>query len=253
MLNINKLCYMILGAPSGGTRLGDGSWAVDSSWEFFGSQAGSPAGDSTGDEPVSNRFPSLVESTYDEDYEEDDVVPRLDCEGRLTRRRQRKRPLTAQELIAEKCPELGIPPDCSLPGILSPGINDHHLITSQISSPQSEPCRISSYDNVEGLMNNGYVKSAGSSSQASDEDTHTVFSEPWDSSRWETLLMQKGGQQGEHEDTTEMSATSSLVRLSGEPLIGDEEDETMNQNDTRTPALSRTKSFRDRMDPLLCK
>lgn len=243
--------------PSGGGRLGDGSWAVDSSWEFFGSQAGSPAGDSTGDEPVSNRFPSLAESTYDEDYEEDDVVPHLDSEGRMTRRRQRKRPLTAQELIAEKCPELGIPPDCSLPGILSPGINDH-VISSQISSPQSESCRMSSYDNVEGLMNNGhYVKSAGSSSQASDEDTHTVFSEPWDSSRWETLLMQKGSQQGEHDDTGEMSATSSLVRLSGEPLIADEEDETLNQslnpNDTRTPALSRTKSFRDRMDPLLCK
>ncbi|XP_059480304.1 protein sprint [Neocloeon triangulifer] len=247
----------VLGKAKGISR-GDGSWAVDSSWEFFGSQAGSPASEGV-DEPVSNRFPPL---NFDEDYEEDDVVTHLDSDGKL-RRRLLKRPLTAQELIAEKCPELGIPPDISIPGIVSPGINDNPIVRENSThSNNSDSCRMSAYDNVEGLMNHGPYSSRSSNSQASDEDAHTVFSEPWDSSRWETLLLQKSQQQqmrdedrlSSHNGTPGGASTnSSLVHLSGDPLIPDEEDMTQNRSamECKLPHLSRTKSFKDRMDPLL--
>jgi len=134
---------------------------VDSSWEFFGSQAGSPASENV-DEPVSNRFPAL---NYDEDYEDDDMVTNLDPEGK-NRRRHGKRPLTAQELIAEKCPELGIPPDISIPGLLSPGINDNPIVRDSSNlSNNSDSCRMSAYDNVEGLTNHGPYSSRSSNSQ----------------------------------------------------------------------------------------
>ncbi|XP_065347669.1 protein sprint isoform X3 [Cloeon dipterum] len=244
----------VLGKAKGISRGGDGSWAVDSSWEFFGSQAGSPASENV-DEPVSNRFPPL---TYDEDYEEDDVVSQLGSDGKPRRRR---RPLTAQELIAEKCPELGIPPDISIPGVLSPGINDNPIVReNSMHSNNSDSCRMSAYDNVEGLIHHGPYSSRSSNSQASDEDAHTVFSEPWDSSRWETLLMQKN-QQSRDDDRMSfnngtpaaISATSSLVHLSGDALIPDDEDMTQERSAivTKLPHLSRTKSFKDRMDPLL--
>lgn len=52
-----------------------------------------------------------------------------------------------------------------------------------------------------------------------------------------------------------ISTTSSLVHLSGDPLIGDDEDMTQDRSvmETKLPHLSRTKSFKDRMDPLLCE
>lgn len=138
---------------------------MDSSWEFFGSQAGSPAGDV--DEPVSNRFPAL---NFEEDYEDDDMVTNLDPEGKC-RRRFAKKPLTAQELIAEKCPELGIPPDISIPGLLSPGINDNPIVREHSThSNNSDSCRMSAYDNVEGLNNHGLYSSRSSNSQV-----HPIF------------------------------------------------------------------------------
>jgi hypothetical protein len=52
-----------------------------------------------------------------------------------------------------------------------------------------------------------------------------------------------------------ISTTSSLVHLSGDPLIPDDEDMTHDRSamETKLPHLSRTKSFKDRMDPLLCE
>jgi len=52
-----------------------------------------------------------------------------------------------------------------------------------------------------------------------------------------------------------ISTTSSLVHLSGDPLIPDDEDMTQDRSgiENKLPHLSRTKSFKDRMDPLLCE
>lgn len=53
----------------------------------------------------------------------------------------------------------------------------------------------------------------------------TIFSEPWDSSRWEHLL---------HGKKEESSQTPKI-------------------EERTTTSMSRSKSFKDRLDPLLCK
>lgn len=170
---------------------------------------------------------------------------------------------------------------CRFPSLrLSPEIVSPNVLPGISSPPDS---RMSSYDNVEGRNGSSHEIIASSNhnhhsvtlhhnhpssnhhcaSQISDnDDTQTVFSEPWDSSRWENLL---------HPDHTETSlslGSNSVVQVMGQtPLLGPEEDDTMcGTNTNRTHSnrmvngctsnnghINRTKSFKERLDPLLCE
>ena len=119
---------------------------------------------------------------------------------------------------------------------LSPEIVSHNIHPG-VSSPLDS--RMSSYDNVEGRNHQNHC-----SSQISDnDDTQTVFSEPWDSSRWESLLHPDGG--------------DSTIQVAGAtPLLGPEEDDTVCETNVTANGshhVSRSKSFKERLDPLLCE
>lgn len=173
-------------------------------------------------------------------------------------------------LYVYRFPSLRLSPEISSPNV-HPGI----------SSPLDS--RMSSYDNVEGrngyshdiiassnhnhhgvtLHHNHPTSNHHCASQISDnDDTQTIFSEPWDSSRWENLL---------HLDHTENGSSvgsNSVVQVMGQtPLLGPEEDDTVcgtntnrihsnrtvNGCTTNNGHINRTKSFKERLDPLLCE
>lgn len=126
--------------------------------------------------------------------------------------------------------------DCRFPALrLSPEVVSHNLHPGISSALDS---RMSSYDNVEGRNHQNHC-----ASQISDnDDTQTVFSEPWDSSRWESLLRPVGD--------------DSAVQVAGAtPLLGPEEDDTVYETNVTANGnhVSRSKSFKERLDPLLCK
>ncbi|XP_063229245.1 protein sprint isoform X2 [Bacillus rossius redtenbacheri] len=213
----------------GGKSFSDTSWAVDSSWEFIDEGADDDGLAVEGGEEREHRFPSLEQQeTSLEEGEENGVG---------------SHGLTVQELIAQRFPDLCLSPDASF-SVTSPG-----GVTSHLDGSFATCSRMSSYDNVEGRHaqdQGGRSRLCGS--HASDDDAQTVFSEPWDSSRWETLL--RG------DDTS----GSSVVRVSGaRPVLGPEEDDTVCESSPRTQGRSsgagthvtRNKSFKERLDPLL--
>lgn len=172
-------------------------------------------------------------------------------------------------ILCFRFPALQLSPDIALPNALS-----------GISSPLDS--RISSYDNVEGRNGSSHDTLCNSdhshdsvlhpnypnsnhhcASQISDDDTQTIFSEPWDSSRWENLL------HPDHIETGFSPGSSSVVQVvGGTPLLGPDEDDTLCDGNTNVTRLnnmvngcsssnghnvSRSKSFKERLDPLLCK
>lgn len=236
-----------------GKCFNDTSWAVDSSWEFIGNEEeGAEDGDESelGDggvgEERERRFPTL-EQQENSLGDGDDISPG-------------GRKITVQELIAQRFPALRLSPE-----IVSPNVH------TGISSPLDS--RMSSYDNVEGRNHDALCSSHHNhnsvtlhpnshhcASQISDnDDTQTVFSEPWDSSRWENLLHL------DHTETCLSPGSNSVVQVAGAtPLLGPEEDDTIcdsNTNGTHSNnhmvngvgghPVGRCKSFKERLDPLL--
>ncbi|PNF41657.1 hypothetical protein B7P43_G07620 [Cryptotermes secundus] len=239
-----------------GKCFNDTSWAVDSSWEFIGNEddgEDSEHGEG-GLEERERRFPTLEQQENSLG-----VGDGMSSGGRK---------ITVQDLIAQRFPSLRLSPEILSPNVL-PGI----------SSPLDS--RMSSYDNVEGRNGGSHDIIASSNhnhhnvtlhhnhpssnhhcaSQISDnEDTQTVFSEPWDSSRWENLL------HPDHTETNLSLGSNSVVQVMGQtPLLGPEEDDTMCGTNTNrihsnhmvngctsnNGHISRTKSFKERLDPLL--
>ncbi|KAJ9575552.1 hypothetical protein L9F63_007593, partial [Diploptera punctata] len=191
-----------------GKCFNDTSWAVDSSWEFIGNEeeGAEDGSESEIGEERERRFPSL-EQQENSLCDGDGISPG-------------NKGITVQELIAQRFPALR----------LSPEIVSHNVHTGVSSALDS---RMSSYDNVEGRNHQNHC-----SSQISDnDDTQTVFSEPWDSSRWESLL---------HPDTGD----STIQVAGGTPLLGPEEDDTVCETNIKSN-VSRSKSFKERLDPLL--
>ncbi|KAK9512437.1 hypothetical protein O3M35_000871 [Rhynocoris fuscipes] len=167
----------------------EASWAVDSSWEFIGNEE--EAG-----------FDHEQELSPEEGYLPNRKFPSLEHQD--SESSPVTKGVTVQELIAARYPELRLPTD------LSACRGD----AGKSDSSGNSGSRVSAYDNV----TNHHANGASTQSHISDDDTQTIFSEPWDSSRWETLL-ERGDdwQRGEE-------------RIS----------------------IIRTKSFRERLDPLLC-
>ena len=136
--------------------------------------------------------------------------------------------------------------------------------------------RVSAYDNLSGSA--GSAGSAGSvdlmDDDSSDAGTVTEFSEPWDSARWDQLLSSPSSNRRKRRSCP--STVQAAVPVDGQSLpmdtfktagssdagIGTLSDfETLNRSPAsaeRPPAsrrppiqLLRTRSFKDRMDPLV--
>ncbi|XP_071440940.1 protein sprint, partial [Hetaerina americana] len=227
----------------------DTSWAVDSSWEFIGngeeveddqddlegaSDGDALAGDAQSDAEDAEDADGAVSSPTERRFPPDGDLPTPDDEHADGDGRR----LTVHHLIVKKMPHLYallFESERPAPAVPAPAASAGGAVGS----------RISAYDNVEGRTEsccaNGEAaeratnqrQHLSAASQASDEDTRTVFSEPWDSSRWEGLL-NGGGEaamqaEAERAVSSFLSDAESLVHLSaaGPPLISDAEDETM--------------------------
>nr|CAD7590069.1 unnamed protein product [Timema genevievae] len=219
-----------------GKSFNDTSWAVDSSWEFIVTVL-MPTGnedegvDGEGGEERERRFPSLEQQETSLE------------EGEVGDNGQRR--VTVQELIAQRFPELLLSPD-TVSTVISPNRGPSDIDSSGFSS------RMSSYDNVEGRnlhhdSNHHHLNVHNAhpcGSHISDDDTQTIFSEPWDSSRWENLL---------HMESSESVSNSAAQESSAERLLVPEGNALCDapSNQSIVSQVKRSKSFKERLDPLL--
>ncbi|XP_017074532.1 protein sprint isoform X2 [Drosophila eugracilis] len=166
-------------------------WQLDSSWEFMAKQdTGSHAG---GDYDTAVIDWQEKENSLGRDS-------RADGQGK-------KRALTIHQIIAKRLPDLNLPElvRCSTPpqtAALQPHILGQDKVGlgcdgSQKSFQSQNGCRLSSYDNVFCQNSFGGIDSAQS-------DDGTIFSEPWDSSQWDSFLP--------HDDATINSDTIHLSK-----------------------------------------
>nr|CAD7430167.1 unnamed protein product [Timema monikensis] len=187
-----------------GKSFNDTSWAVDSSWEFIGNE--DEGVDGEGGEERERRFPSLEQ----------------------------------QETSLEEGEGY------TVSTVISPNRGPSDIDSSGFSS------RMSSYDNVEGRnlhhdSNHHHLNIHNAhpcGSHISDDDTQTIFSEPWDSSRWENLL---------HMESSESVSNSAVQESSAERLLVPEGNALCDapSNQSIVSQVKRSKSFKERLDPLL--
>lgn len=152
-------------------------WPVDSSWEFMGNddqndydtdanwkpqinQHGAPA-------DSSNKLPNPLQSNAKHDHR-----------------------LTINQIIAQKLPELKIPEllqKTTMPANKSQDMSRSDATMTSVGKGS----RLSAYDNVERAAHSGYATSMFCHGSAHSDDG-TVFSEPWDSSQWDSFLPHEG-------------------------------------------------------------
>lgn len=153
-------------------------WPLDSSWEFMGN-----------------------DDSNDNDYDTDanwkiNAITNGFNVACVSKDNNNDRPLTIYQIIAKRMPELNLPGLIKCPTPPPPPSDCSPVMQrcgggSIISSNTLTRCnRISSYDNVE-RNHSGY----GTSIQYHDSthsDDGTVFSEPWDSSQWDSFFPHDG-------------------------------------------------------------
>ncbi|XP_055696838.1 protein sprint isoform X2 [Phlebotomus papatasi] len=197
-------------------------WPLDSSWEFVGNDANE-------------------ENDYDSDlnwrtsYRRESVQAPPQVQPPKPQpeppRETKQRPLTIHQIIATRMPELNLPEQirCSTP------TPESSVINGTITRRQ----RISAYDNVE----RGATSSLLCPDSAQSDDG-TVFSEPWDSSQWDSFLPQD-------------DASDSIHLSKCRALLGQEEDDTLvedasqrEKQPAKVATIFRSRSCRDR--EILC-
>ncbi|XP_046384100.1 protein sprint isoform X2 [Ischnura elegans] len=209
-----------VGGRGGHRPFHDASWAVDSSWEFIGNEEEEAGEEDPEEEVVPSDADPLDEGASSERrFPPDGALPAPEDAGAR---------ITVHHLIAKRMPHLssllfeGVAGCGGAAAPSSPAASDAAVVSS----------RMSSYDNVEGRpevnAETTLRQHLSSASQASDEDTHTVFSEPWDSSRWDGLINSGSAMPADAEKAASsfLSDAESLVRLSVAavpPLVSEEE------------------------------
>lgn len=148
-------------------------WPLDSSWEFMGND---------GDD-----------NDYDTDANWKLPLPKVEISRAPSEIIEQKeiiggRPLTVHHIIAKRLPELNLPELIKYQASLEGSPN---LPKNEIASNTLTKCnRISSYDNVE-RGHSGYAVSLHCHDSTHSDDG-TVFSEPWDSSQWDSFFPTDG-------------------------------------------------------------
>lgn len=153
-------------------------WPVDSSWEFMGNDDQNDYDTDANWKPQTNNH--LNNGTHVDKL-------RISSSGQLNLKTANH--LTINQIIAKKLPELKIPEilqKTTLPA------NEAELLRSDASMISVGKCsRLSAYDNVERGAHSGYATSIIYNGSIHSDDG-TVFSEPWDSSQWDSFLPHEG-------------------------------------------------------------
>ncbi|XP_059621543.1 protein sprint isoform X2 [Phlebotomus argentipes] len=195
-------------------------WPLDSSWEFVGNDAD----DNDYDSDLNWRTSYRRDSVPPQPQVQPPKPPEVQKEPKV-------RPLTIHQIIATRMPELNLPEQirCSSP------TPESSVVNGTITRRQ----RISAYDNVE----RGATSSLLCPDSAQSDDG-TVFSEPWDSSQWDSFLP--------HDD-----ASDSIHLSKCRALLGHEEDDTLvedasqrEKQPAKVATIFRSRSCRDR--EILC-
>ncbi|XP_055854348.1 protein sprint isoform X2 [Episyrphus balteatus] len=153
--------------PSKRPRGRNDHWQIDSSWEFMGKN--------DENEPEYGDYDS---------EEQWSGVPVQKNPSQLNgeNKENKDRPITVHQIIAKRLPDLNLPElvRCSTP-------QQQQIKENKIDN-QNGGFRLSSYDNVEKSFPFSYFN--GMDSGQSDDGT--VFSEPWDSTQWDSFLPPDG-------------------------------------------------------------
>lgn len=146
-------------------------WPLDSSWEFMGNEDNDY--DTDGNWKANNQQKAEA-SKPPKKAEMKDFVGRS---------------LTVHQIIARKLPELNLPEYIKTSPASS--IASTELCNGAAVGMNGKNNRISSYDNVE-RGHSGYATSSILFPDNTHSEDGTVFSEPWDSSQWDSFLPHDG-------------------------------------------------------------
>lgn len=174
-------------------------WQLDSSWEFMAKQE-SNGGIGAGDyDAAGGDWPEKENS--------------LGRDGKDACGAGKKRPLTVHQIIAKRLPDLNLPElvRCSTPQQTNPTAAAAKVAAplqeklngagdgSQKSFQSQNGCRLSSYDNVERNCAATFCQTYyGGGIDSAQSDDGTIFSEPWDSSQWDSFMPMQDGKQLAH-------------------------------------------------------
>lgn len=154
-------------------------WPVDSSWEFMGND---DHNDYDTDANWNPQTTHLHNGAHTEQLK--NTSAQLNSHARENR-------LTINQIIAQKLPDLKIPEllqKTTVPANASPELSRNDATMTNSFGKSS---RLSAYDNVERGAHSGYGTSMMCHDSAHSDDG-TVFSEPWDSSQWDSFLPHDG-------------------------------------------------------------
>uniref|UniRef100_A0A1I8Q804 Protein sprint n=1 Tax=Stomoxys calcitrans TaxID=35570 RepID=A0A1I8Q804_STOCA len=225
-------------------------WQLDSSWEFMAK--GDHNEGEYGDYDSAEHWKEPT--TGDNPNKENSL-------NREANKENKQKPLTIHQIIAKRHPDLNLPElvRCSTPpqqnqqAVANKNLNELNGSQKSFELSQNNTCRLSSYDNVE--RNYALSQCFFNGMDSAQSDDGTVFSEPWDSSQWDSFLP--------HDDTTLNSDTIHLSKcrpaLSEDDTIIEElSTKELNSQDTLKPkktggkhaTILRNPSIRDR--EILC-
>lgn len=224
-------------------------WPLDSSWEFMGNENGSDEKENQEEEEYdsdlnwrsgSERAMKKNRNNVGEGkvIEIRNGIPIIDAVP--------KRPLTVNQIIARKLPELNVLD-------LSPTIEEGSSRNGTMKGK-----RTSAYDNLERNNGNGYGFAGsfllvdGSAASAASDDG-TMFSEPWESSRWDTMR----NSADELSDTIHFSKCKPACLSADDDTLMEENSQVQLRSKTATSGsgkvatILRSRSIRDR--EVLCE
>ncbi|XP_036339561.1 protein sprint isoform X2 [Rhagoletis pomonella] len=219
-------------------------WQLDSSWEFMGKQDE----DDDYDDDANEHAASSNYGDYDtaEQWRQHPAgaQEKENSLGREANKENKQKPLTVHQIIAKRFPDLNLPElvRCSTPPqqtylqqhqngqIGQKLLSEHH--GSQKSFDSQTGSRLSSYDNVGGTYS--FCQSFFNGIDSAQSDDGTVFSEPWDSSQWDSINPQ--------DDTTIASDTIHFSKC--RPVVS--------EDDTIIEELSTKESCQDTLKAKKC-
>lgn len=174
-------------------------WPLDSSWEFMGTEGDDNDYDTDANWKTDNsHHQHLLPQTSDLMHRIQQQPPQQSAAVKSQAQPNDTKNLTVQQIILKRMPELNfpdfvkcIPPPSSSIEMIENTPPRGEAFTSTIKSN-----RISSYDNVE-RAHSGYASSI-MCYESTHSDDGTVFSEPWDSSQWDSFLPHDGTKKKYH-------------------------------------------------------
>uniref|UniRef100_A0A0K8UX27 Protein sprint n=1 Tax=Bactrocera latifrons TaxID=174628 RepID=A0A0K8UX27_BACLA len=172
-------------------------WQLDSSWEFVRKQDGDGDYDENAAEHNTNNNYGDYDTEEQWRQQPTSTQEKENSLGREANKENKHKPLTVHQIIAKHFPDLNLPEliHCSTPPQQAylqqqhngqngqKQLNEHH--GSQKSFDSQTGSRLSSYDNVGGTYS--FCQSYCNGIDSAQSDDGTVFSEPWDSSQWDSI------------------------------------------------------------------